>query len=317
MLSKRFAEYRRLGVTALIASLVAVAACDDDPLDPNDPSRFGQIDVTVTTAGYAPDFAEGYEVGLEGGGALEIDVNDEATLVGAPAGSNTVVLDGVPDHCTATNNPATVSVTAGQTAATTIAVTCTAVTGGITPVFTLTGAAEDLDTEVGLIIVDETEHDTLTDFLVDPAAPGELLHFLAGPHTVFFDSASVATNCAIVDPATATVDVSLGASTAATALTLDCVPNVGDLTVNIATSGVNLDDNYTLTIGEAAPVNVGVNGAAEFNLVRVGEVDVTLGDIAPNCTVAGGGAAGEDATETADIVFGEMAVVDFTVVCAE
>ena len=40
MQSKSVAAYRRFGVTALTMGLVALAACDDDPLDPTSGNRF-------------------------------------------------------------------------------------------------------------------------------------------------------------------------------------------------------------------------------------------------------------------------------------
>jgi hypothetical protein len=317
MQSMSLAGYRRFGVTALTMGLVALAACDDDPLDPTSGSRFGEVGVTTTTTGYAPDFGEGYEVALEGGGPVEIDLDGEAVLYGAPEGSRTVVLSGVPANCTATNNPATVSVSVGDRAEVAFDVTCTAVTGGITPAFTLTGAAEDIAPEVTLTVVDETAADT-NDFAVNPSSPEELLHFLAGPHTVLFDSTSLANipaNCTVAEPTSTAVEVTLGATVQAP-FTIDCVPNVGNLTVNVTTTGTNPDDGYTLTINDAEAVNIGANGAAEFNTVRVGSVDVVLGGIAENCS-ANGGVAGEDTDERTTVVFGEteMAEIDFTVVC--
>ena len=73
---------------------------------------------------------------------------------------------------------------------------------------------------------------------------------------------------------------------------------------------------YTLTVNDAEPVNIGANGANEFNLVRVGNATVVLGGIAENCS-ANGGPDGEDAEERTAVVFGEteMATIDFTVTC--
>jgi hypothetical protein len=314
MQSMSLAGYRRFGVTALTMGLVALAACDDDPLDPTSGSRFGEVGVTTTTTGYAPDFGEGYQVALEGGGPVEIDIDGEAVLYGAPAGNRTVVLSGIPANCTATNNPATVDVSVGDRAAVAFDVTCAAITGGITPAFTLTGAAEDIDPEVTLTVVDETAADTNA-FPVNPSSPEELLHFAAGPHTVLFLEGAVDANCTVAEPTSTAVEVTLGATVQAP-FTIDCVPNVGNLTVNVTTTGTNPDDGYTLTINDAEAVNIGANGANEFNLVRVGQATVVLGGIAANCS-ANGGTAGADVDERTAVVFGEaeMAEIDFTVVC--
>ena len=304
MLSMKLAEYRRVGVAALMAGLVAVAGCDDDPIDPTDPSNFGEVEVDVVTTGYEPDFTD-YSVSLEGGGAVTVEPSGSVTLFGAPSGSNSVSLE-VPEHCTVDANPQTVTVTAGETANLTFNVTCTAITGSLTPSIVQTGAPEDFDAEV-LVTTDLDD-----EIVVNTANPEEVFNITPGDRVLTLSG--VAANCTpTLEEQTVTVAAGVPNPFE---FTLDCVPNVGDLTVNVTTTGTNPDDGYTLTVGDMDPVNIPANGASEFNSLRVGAVDVVLGGIAANCTAAGG-EAGVDAEETASIVFGaeEMATVDFTVVC--
>lgn len=316
MLSMRIAGYRRLCEGALMATLLTVGACDDDPLDPTEGSRFGEVEVDVSTTGYEPDFAGGYVVSLEGGGPVAIDVLGEVVLYGAPAGSRTVVLSGLPANCTAPTNPATVNVSARERAHVSFEVTCAAVTGGIRPQFTLTGAAEDIDQDVTLTVFPATPLAAdSADFVVNPSSPEELLNFAPGPYWVAFLEDAVAPNCVVADPVEIPVFVDAGA-TADADFAIDCAPNVGNLTVNVSTAGTNPDDGYAVTVGDAEPVLVGASGASEFNLVRVGSVTVVLGDVAANCSVQGN-AAGQDAEAQTTVVFGEaeMATVAFAVLC--
>jgi hypothetical protein len=308
MLDRHLSGVRR-AVPALLLGVIAVTGCDDDPLDPNDPSNFGSVHVAVTTTGYAPDFAEAYQVGLEGGGPVEVAVVDgEATLVGAAAGQQTVVLDGVPEYCTVPNNPATVTVSAGATAEVAFNVTCDAVTGGVNPVFTLTGAAEDIDPEVGLIVINETTADTAEAVPLDPSAPEQLLHLDPGPHTIVLDTTAVAANCTWAAPVQA-VEITVGQEVDAN-FGLDCAPNLGTLTVDITTNGTDFaPETYTLTVGELEPVNAPNTGSNEFADLRVGQYPVELDPVAENCSVV------PTARQTASVTFGEETVIEFTVNC--
>src|SRR5690606_261107 len=194
MLSKRFAEYRRFGVTALMAGLVAVAACDDDPLDPNDPSNFGEVEVDVTTTGYEPDFVD-YTVAFDGGGEVDLDPTDNTVLVGVPAGSHDIVLGGVPDHCTPDAATKQVSVTAGDRASVAFTVTCIAITGSVMPTITQTGEAEDIDPQVSLVF--DTTLATQRIEAVTSATPAEIFNLPPGDREVRVTA--VDANCTVAD----------------------------------------------------------------------------------------------------------------------
>lgn len=297
MLSKRFAEYRRFGVTALMAGLVAVAACDDDPLDPNDPSNFGEVEVDVTTTGYEPDFVD-YTVAFDGGGEVDIDPTDNAVLVGVPAGSHDIVLGGVPEHCTADGNPKQVSVTAGSRASVAFNVTCIAITGSVTPAINLTGDPADFDPTVTVT------PDVGSAFEVNTAAPAEVFHLTPGDRTLTLSN--VDPNCT---PTATQVVVTVTAGQAAPfAFDIDCVPNVGDLNLVITTIGDDQDGDYELTIDDGDPIAVS-DGDNLINDVRVGQRSLVIGGVADNCNVVAGD------TKTAVIAFGEETEVLVSVNC--
>ena len=305
MLSMKFAQYRRIGVTALMTGLVAVAACDDDPIDPTQGSNFGEVEVDVTTTGYEPDFVD-YTVNLEGGGPVAVEPTGSATLYGAPAGQNTVVLN-LPGNCTADANTKTVDVEAGETSDVSFTVTCEAITGGVLPAFTLGGEAADIDPQVSLLL-DGEEVGTL-----DPSAPTVILNLEPGDYTATLGG--VAPNCVVTEVEGVPVTVTAGQD-ASPAFTVTCEPNIGDLTITVTTTGTNLDDSYTLTIGDREPITVGPNDTVVLNDAPVGTVGARLSDIAANCT-ATGQAAGEDIERTAVVEFGAEtpATIEFTVAC--
>src|SRR5207247_2699596 len=99
------------------ASLTFSASCA--PLD----SGTGTLTITTGTTGANPD-PDGYSVTVEGTASQAIATNGSATFT-VPAGANPVALSGVASNCTVSGaNPGTVTVPAGGTGTTTIAVTC-------------------------------------------------------------------------------------------------------------------------------------------------------------------------------------------------
>ena len=306
MTPKLFGSARWSGLLPLAAALVLVSACDDDPTDPTGGSHFGEVAVNITTAGYEPDFT-GYSVGLEGGGAVATDFDDEVVLFGAPAGNNTVVLSGVADHCTVANNPATVSVTAGQQASVDFDVTCDAITGSTTLTVTQTGEALDLDANLTALVDSGATGEVSEAFAT--AAPHTILHLAEGAHEVRLQN--IAENCTPV-ARILPVTVTLGAD-APLAFALDCVPNVGDLHVVLTTTGTNLDTGYQVTVTGLEPANVGVNGTVEFTDQRVGLYTVVLGDVAENCDIAGSSANRD--TQNATVTFGDVTEIEYAITC--
>jgi hypothetical protein len=101
------------------------------------PPSTGSIAVTTATSGEDQD-PDGYAFTIDQASAQPIGVNSSASVAGLTAGSHAVRLQGASANCTIGGaNPRTVAVAAGETATTSFAVTCTAITGELT--VTITG----------------------------------------------------------------------------------------------------------------------------------------------------------------------------------
>jgi hypothetical protein len=100
----------------------------------------GTITVKTSTTGanFDPD---GYTIALDGNSssAKSVGVSDSASFSGVSEGSHSVTLAGLASNCSTTNNPRTVSVTAGGTTQAAFAIVCAAVT---TPAYTFAGAGD-------------------------------------------------------------------------------------------------------------------------------------------------------------------------------
>jgi hypothetical protein len=97
----------------------------------------GALKVTTTTTGTPVD-PDGYTVTIDTGSPGAVGTSASVTVAGLTPGSHTVRLGGLAANCSPQGeNPRTVAVVAGETAATTFAVTCTATTGALT--VTITG----------------------------------------------------------------------------------------------------------------------------------------------------------------------------------
>src|SRR5207247_5982751 len=84
----------------------------------------------------------------DGNTSQPITINNSTgvTFAGLSVADHTVQLTGVAGNCSVTApNPRTVTVTAGATAPTAFAVSCTALTGNLTVTTTTTGLSLDLD----------------------------------------------------------------------------------------------------------------------------------------------------------------------------
>ncbi|HYU89027.1 MAG TPA: PKD domain-containing protein [Gemmatimonadales bacterium] len=89
------------------------------------PPTTGDLTVTTTTGGTGTD-PDGYTVTVDGA-SQAIAINDTRTFTGLSAGDHSVGLQGVAGNCVVSGqNPRTVPVSAGNTAQTNFAVTCTA-----------------------------------------------------------------------------------------------------------------------------------------------------------------------------------------------
>lgn len=124
-------SYSRLRTLFALAPFALLAGCGGDsatgpstpPPSPAPPPSPGAIEVTATTSGSDLDLS-GYVVDRQGHRQV-IDRDGTASFTGLEAGSHTILLDDVADHCdVAGGAERTVSVSAGGTARLDFEITC-------------------------------------------------------------------------------------------------------------------------------------------------------------------------------------------------
>jgi hypothetical protein len=122
----------------------------------------------------------------------------------------------------------------------------------------------------------------------------------------------VADNCAVAGDNPRTLAVTPG-NTTPTTFSVTCVPTKGSIEVTTVTQGnaEDLDDGYTVAIGGAAATAIGINVTETFAQLAPGDHAVTLGDIAPNCTLDNG-----DNPRTLTVAAGQTTQTTFNLTCA-
>ncbi len=129
----------------------------------------------------------------------------------------------------------------------------------------------------------------------------------AGTYAV--ELADVASNCTVEGGPTRTVSVSAGETTQAT-YSVTCTATVGTVQVVTASSGAPLDaDGYLVAVG-ADTMTAEVNDTVLFTDLEPNDYDVTLLDVASECSVT------EDNPQLAPVVAGDTAEVAFTLECS-
>jgi WD40 repeat protein len=174
----------------------------------------GSILVTAATSGIDLD-PNGYTVLVDGGQLRALALNGTAMIEGLGAGDHSVGLFGAAGNCTIAGvNPRTLHVTTGgitrDTARTTFALTCVAVTGTV-QVTTVTSGI-DPDPTGYSVLLDDGQQRTL------PAnGTARFEGVSAGDHSVFLFA--VASNCTVTGQNAQTVHVTTGSITRDTART--------------------------------------------------------------------------------------------------
>jgi hypothetical protein len=176
----------------------------------------GNITVTTTTAG--SDVPSGYTVAVDDSISQPIGINAVVTFVGVATGNHVVTLTGVTSSCTLGGaNPETVSVSGGETAQASFAISCAAppppppATGNLTVTTTTTGSNFPAGYTATL---DTGESGTIgaNDSVTATGIP-------SGDHTVTLSG--VPGNCTVASPNPQTVTVPAGA-TAQASFTISC-----------------------------------------------------------------------------------------------
>jgi Tol biopolymer transport system component len=128
-----------------------------------------------------------------------------------------------------------------------------------------------------------------------------------GVHSVRLDGLAV--NCQVTSANPRSVTV-VSYQTAVAEFHMTCLPRVGSVRVTTATTGTELDPNgYTALVIDGPSRPVPVNGTVTVPGVREGQRMVTLGDVAPNCAIAGAD------TVTVNVQLGATSDVAFSVQC--
>jgi hypothetical protein len=169
------------------------------------------VSASTTGADLDPD---GYTVTVDGSTttAQAVAVNGTATFANLSAGSHTIALSGLAANCSSSNNPQTVTVTAGATTTATFSVSCQATTGSLTVSATTTGSA--LDPDGYTVAVDGGPAQALG---INGSVTFTNLN--AGSHTVTLSG--IAANCSTSsNPQTVSV---VGGTTAQTTFAVNCV----------------------------------------------------------------------------------------------
>ncbi len=186
-------------------------------------------------------------------------------------------------------------------ALTTFDVTCTAQTGNLRVNTATTG--EDLDPDGYTITLDGANSQsigindqvTFTD-LTPSNHPAQLT--------------DIASNCTVIGANPRTVSVNAG-GTAQTTFNVTCSAQTGDLQVNTATTGEDLDpDGYTITLDGANSQSIGINDQVTFTGLAASDHQVELNGVAGNCSVCG------QNPRTINVPAGGTATTTFDVTCA-
>jgi hypothetical protein len=243
----------------------------------------GAVEVTTSTAGEEPD-PDGYTLTLDDVEVQPIGNAATAMLADLTPGAHRVGLAGVSSNCTVQgDNPRTLTVVAGETAAEDIAVVCAEappVTGGVSVTTSTSGPPDPdgysvtVDGDGGRPVgVDGT-------VAVSDLSVGDHLVGLAG----------VAANCTVAGANPRTVAVVAG-DVVALHFSVECgtlPPVTGTLTVTTVTSGPGADpDGYTFAIGDGARQPIGASATVSVASVAAGATAVALSGVAAGCLVGG------------------------------
>lgn len=145
-------DLSRLVAALVLTGLLAATGCGGDTSGPTttDPPPtpgpvVGSIKVAVISSGEDVG-ASGYSVNVNGSPKAAIGANGSVTLSDLTPGTHSVALEGLPENCSfTTDNPVSLSVTAGATADASFAVSCVSAVGSLEVAVSTGGEAVDED----------------------------------------------------------------------------------------------------------------------------------------------------------------------------
>src|SRR5947208_65559 len=261
----------------------------------------GSLRVTTSTSGDNLD-TDGYTVTVDGTTSQSIGNNSSGggTFSALTVASHTVERTAVANNCTVTApNPRTVAVTDGATAVTDFAVTCSALTGGITVTTATTGS--NLPTNYTVTVDGGQSRSILAD-----GGTTTYTGLSATTHTVALTD--VPANCTVSGGASHTVAVTAG-QTNTENFSVSCAATTGSLTVSTTTTGPEQPSGYTVSVSGGGSQSIGTNQTITFTDLAPGSHSVTLSGAPSNCSVSGG------PSQTVNVTAGQTATASFTISC--
>lgn len=278
--------------------LVAVLiACGGEESGPNGPTT-GTLEIRTLTSGAGASAAYNYRV--DGEAAQTIGNNAVVSRQEVPPGSHVVQLTGLPDGCTTTSdNPQTVSVTAGSTTVVDFSVTCVPPVGSIQVVTATSGPAP-------------TSYDVVMDGEsvgpIDASGARTLEGIPSGTHSVGL--AALPANCQLdgENPRATIVQTGRSVTVSFAAACTEPPPETGTLRITTITTGRD-PDGFQVTVDGGARQAIGLNGALTLVNVASGNHSVRLSGLASGCTLAG------DNPRQISVTTGATASLEFRVTC--
>jgi hypothetical protein len=241
----------------------------------------GGVIITTVTSGSEVD-ADGYSITIDQGAETAITINATMERGDLEPGSHMVHLFGLAANCTvAGENPRAVTVSAGETAAVSFEISCSAATGSLQITSATSGASPDPDGYQ--VTVDGSDRGALGvsgALSVDGLQPGSYSVGLGG----------VAANCVVQGDNPRSVAVTAGASATAT-FTIVCSepqPGAGSVRVTTVTTGTEPDaDGYTFAVDGGTNQAIGATATTIVANVPAGGHQVQLSGAAANCMIQG------------------------------
>jgi len=294
-------HYRSTAVALLTLALVAgLAGSCDEATNPGPTT--GAIRVSAVTGGSSID-PDGYTLTV-GTDAQVLAIDQTRYFPDLDPGAYVVELSGVASNCTVDgDNPRTLSVIAGATAATSFTVACVTTTGTLRVIVTTSGPSLDVDPDGYTLTVGAEPPRALA--INETVTYAELD---AGSYIL--ELAGMAANCTASgdNPRTASV---APATTTVMHFAVNCAASTGSITVRTVTTGASLDaDGYALTIAGADPRTIPIDGASAIAGLEPGDHQLRLTGVAPNCAVDGAN------PRVVSVAPGQVEATTFGVVCA-
>lgn len=233
-----------------------------------------QLVVATRTLGQDPD-SDGYVVTVNGQLAVPIGINAARTFDSLSSGAVSVTLLGVASHCTVSSpNPADVQLLPGTFPVVSFTVTCAPITARLVVTTATTGQDPDpngyrlaIDDHVLRSLADDT---TLTIFGLPP-----------GLHEVALRD--IASHCTTTGQAADSLLFIAGQTTSAR-FDVTCAPITAQLHVAVVATGHDPDPNgFSLQVGGDVRW-LGLAPSQTFVRFTPGPTQVTLADLAPNCS---------------------------------